>query len=231
MIKHLVFSIIFIITFSYSSSAQECMGITLKAGSGFDMNSLDGKGKLNGKLTYKIISVTNEGGNTIITIDFESFNEKGKSELKNTYKMRCDGNTLTLDASSLINPEQMKSFEGFKMKYTSEDIVYPGKLSVGQTLKDGSLRGEGISGPMPIIFNMAVVNRKVVSEEKLTIPAGSFDAFKVTSDMKMETKMGFGIKMEMQTVSYRAPGVLWDLKTETYRKGKLMGTTELAKIY
>jgi hypothetical protein len=49
--------------------------------------------------------------------------------------------------------------------------------------------------------------------------------------MNMEMVMGFPVKMEMQSVSYRAPGIVWDLKTETYRKGKLMGYSELAKIY
>ena len=231
MIKNLLLSFLCLIVFSISSQAQECMGMTLKAGSGFDMDSFDGKGKPSGKMTYKIVSVTKEGSNSIITIDFESFNTKGKSELKNNYKMRCDGNALTLDASSLISQEQLKSFENFQMKFTSEDIVYPVKYTVGEKLKDASLKGEGASGPLKITFNMLISNRKIESQDKLTIPAGSFDAYKITSDMLMQTKMGLGAKIDMHTVSYRAPGVLWDLKTETYRKGKLIATTELTKIY
>ncbi len=86
-------------------------------------------------------------------------------------------------------------------------------------------------GRMPVTFNMFIRNRTVTGQEKLTIPAGSYDAFKVNSDMIMDMVMGFPVKMEMQTVSYRAPGIIWDLKTETYRKGKLMAYSELAKIY
>jgi hypothetical protein len=231
MLKNLVFSLMFLIVCTGTSRAQECMGFTFKAGSGFDMDSFDGKGKPNGKITYKIASVTNEGGKTLITVDFESFDNKGKSQIKNLYKMRCDGNALTLDASSLINPEQMKVFAGFEMKFTSEDIVYPATFSVGETLKDASLKGEGASGSLPVIFSMLISNRKVQSQEKITTPAGTFDTYKITSDMNMQTKMGLGIKMELNAVSYRAPGVIWDVKTETYRKGKLMGTTELTKVY
>ena len=229
--KRFLFILTFTIVCAVSSYAQECMGYTFKAGNGFEMNSLDGKGKLIGKMTYKIVSVAKEGATTLITIEFESTNTKGKSELKNTYKMRCDGNALTLDASSLINPEQLKSFENFQMKFTSTDIVYPAKLSVGDKLKDASLKGEGMSGPMAVVFNMLILNRKVESQEKVTTPAGTYDAYKITSDMNMETKMGFGIKMEFQTISYRTPGVIWDIKSETYRKGKLMGTMELTRIY
>ena len=231
MIKKLLLSFLCVVLCIVKTQAQECMGVTLKAGSGFDMDSFDGKGKPAGKMTYKIASVTNEGGTSVITIDFESFSNKGKSELKNKYKMRCNGNSITLDASSLISQEQLKSFENFNMKFTSEDIEYPTKLSVGQTLKNASLKGEGASGPLAIVINMLISNRKVESQEKLTIPAGTFDAYKISSDMNMETKMGLGVKMDFHTISYRAPGVLWDLKSETYRKGKLMATTELTKIY
>ena len=229
--KRLLFVLMLMTVCAVSSYAQECMGFNFKAGSGFEMNSMDGKGKSIGKIIYKIASVTKEGATTVITVDFESINTKGKSDFKNTYKMRCDGNALTMDAGALINPEQMKSFESFQMKFTSTDLVYPVKLSVGDKLKDASLKGEGMSGPMAVVFNMLIINRKVEGQEKITTPAGTYDTFKITSDMNMETKMGFGIKMEFQTVSYRAPGIIWDIKSETYRKGKLVGTTELVKIY
>lgn len=211
--------------------AQECMGTNMKAGSGFEMANYDGKGKLIGTMTYKITKVTAQGAMTVISIDMESFNTKGKSELKNTYEMKCDGNTLFLDASTLISKEQMKSFESFQMKFTSTNIEFPNKFTVGQKLKDASMKGEGTSGPMTMNFNMLISNRNVESQEKITIPAGTFDAYKITSDMKMETKMGFGITIDINTIAWRAPGVLWDLKTESYRKGKLMGKSELIKIY
>lgn len=211
--------------------AQECAGLTMKEGGGFEMNNYDGKAKSIGKIVYKITKVSKEGANTVFTIDMESFNNKGKSELKNTYKMLCDGNVLTLDASSMISQEQMKSFKDMEMKFTYDNIEYPAKYNVGDKLKDASVKGEGKSGPMPINFNMLIKNRVIAGQEKLTIPAGTYDAYKLTSDMNMEMVMGFPVKMDMQTVSYRAPGVVWDLKTETYRKGKLMGYSELTKIY
>ncbi|MCF2444891.1 hypothetical protein L0657_13065 [Dyadobacter sp. CY345] len=214
-----------------SVKAQECMGTNMKAGSGFEMATFDGKGKSTGTINYKITKVASEGGMSVISVEMEVFNPKGKSEMKNTYNMKCDGNTLFLDASSLMNQEQMKSFENFQMKYTSTNIEFPNKFTVGQKLKDASLKGEGSSGPMAMTFNMQILNRTVESQEKITIPAGTFDTYKITSDMLMETKMGLGIKMQMNTISWRAPGVLWDLKTESYRKGKLFSRSELTKIY
>jgi len=228
--KRFVFSALCLL-FCTVSYAQDCIGITLKAGNGFEMNNYDGKGKATGKLVYKIANVASEAGKTVFTIDLETFNTKGKSGMKNTYKMKCDGNTMMLDASSLVSAEQMKSFENMEMKFTYDNIEYPTKLSVGQNLKDASVKGEGKSGPMAITFKMLIHNRTVEAQEKLTTPAGAFDAFKITSDMTMETLMGMNMKFEMNSISYRAPGVIWDVKTETYRKGKLMGYSELTKIY
>lgn len=230
MTKKLFLSVLCVL-FCMASYAQDCVGVAVKAGSGFEMNNYDGKGKPTGKLVYKIASVTPEGGKTVFAIDLESFNTKGKSEMKNTYKMTCDGNVMLLDASSLVSAEQMKSFENMEMKFTYDNIEYPTKLSVGQKLKDASVKGDGKSGPLPITFKMLIHDRMVTAQEKLTTPAGSFDAFKITSDMTMETLMGMNMKFEINTVSYRAPGVIWDVKTETYRKGKLMGYSELTKIY
>lgn len=231
MNKYFLWSILCFFAIAIPASAQECVGFNLKEGSGFEMNNFDSKGKPAGKLTYKISKITSEGASTVFSIEMESFSAKGKSELKNTYQMKCNGNTLLLDASSMISEEQLKSFKDMNMKFTYDNIEYPTKLTVGEKLKDASVKGEGKSGPMPINFNMKIKNREVVGQEKLTIPAGSYDAYKLTSDMNVEMVMGFPVKVDMQTVSYRAPGLIWDLKTETYRKGKLMGYSELSKIY
>ncbi|MBE9464626.1 hypothetical protein ACFP1I_04410 [Dyadobacter subterraneus] len=227
--------ILLVIVFSFfaitATYAQECFGVKMKAGSGFDMATYDGKGKLTGNISYKIAKVSQEGGMALITLDMEVFDPKGKSQLKNSYQMKCNGSTLMIDASTLINQEQMKSFENFNMKFTSTNIEYPTKLTVGEKLKDASLKGEGTSGPMAMTMNMLISNRNVEDQEKVTIPAGTFDAYKLTSDMKMETKMGFGITVDINTISWRAPGVLWDIKSESYRKGKLISRSELTKIY
>ena len=231
MLKNLLGTLIIAFFAISISFGQDCAGLTLKAGSGFEMNSFDGKGKPAGTMTYKITDVKSEDGGIVFTIAFEMFNTKGKSEAKNTYSMKCTGNTLIMDARSLISEEQLKSFKDTQMKFTSKDIELPNNMTVGQQLKDAALEGVGVSGPMTITFTMNIVNRKVEKKESITVPAGTFDAFKINSDINMETKMGFGMKMEMQSISYRAPGVIWDIKTETYRKGKLMGSTELTKIY
>lgn len=214
-----------------SSLAQDCFGVTLKEGGGFEMMTFDAKGKSDGLLKYKFASVKKEGDFTVIDIEMESVNNKGKSQYAQSFTMKCNGNESYVDAASLVMEDQLKSFESFNMKLRSNDIVYPNQLSVGQTLKDASLSGTGSMAAISVDFEMNITNRKVESKEKIKVGAGEFDAYKVTSSNKMSTKTIATINIDFETVSYRAPGVLWDVKSETYRKGKLISRTELVKIY
>jgi ACT domain-containing protein len=70
-----------------------------------------------------------------------------------------------------------------------------------------------------------------VGQESLTVPAGTFNVYKVTSDMTISNKTVINLSFDFQTVSYRVPEVLWDIKTETYRKDKLMGYSLLTKLF
>lgn len=218
---------------TFSAKAQQCFGLSLKEGSGVEMASYDGKGKSNGTIRYKYTKVTSSGESTVVEIDFEQFDNKGKSQAKNSYKMRCDGNEIQIDGASMISDQQKQAFKDYKMTFTSNDVYIPQKLSVGQSLKDASVKGTGGPDGQTNLFKLSMenINRKVVSEEQITVPAGSFKAFKVTSDLVSTMQMGFPIKFQFQTVSYRAPNVLWDIKSETYSKGKMIGYTELIKIF
>jgi hypothetical protein len=206
------------------------MGVTLKEGSGYEMISYDGRDKESGRMIYRVKDVSKDGAATVIKLDFEAFDKKGKPTMTSTYTLRCTGNEMRVDASAMLGEEQRKSFESFDMKFTSKDIVYPANLSVGETLPEGSLHGEGSAGPMNITTDMTMTNRKVVGKESVTVPAGTFEAYKITSDMNVNTKTVMNMGFEFETVSYRTNNILWDIKSETYRKGKLVGKTVLSKI-
>ena len=82
-------------------------------------------------------------------------------------------------------------------------LIYPGKLSVGQTLADGQMEADmGNKGSTTMTMNMTMSNRKVESKDAITTPAGTFDAYKITSDTNFENRMmGIPIRMTMHTVS------------------------------
>ena len=61
------------------------------------------------------------------------------------------------------------------------------------------------NGSTMMNMNMIMANRQVESKDPITTPAGTFDAYKITSDMNLENRvMGMPIRSTMRVVSYRA---------------------------
>jgi hypothetical protein len=71
-----------------------------------------------------------------------------------------------------------------------------------------------------------ITNRKVVGIESVTVPAGTYNCYKITYDI--ETKLG--IKVSSSAIQWMNKGA-GSVKTETYdKKGKLLGSTVLKEF-
>jgi hypothetical protein len=231
--KTLVLSLLFVLATTLSSQAQDCLGIPLKQGSGFEMTNYNAKDKPTGKMTYQVTSVSKEGGSTVVTMQAQMEDDKGKQQAPYTIKYTCTGNEIIADLSGLFQSMQQSSLKNSEMKMKTNQLTYPGKLSPGQKLTDGNMEAEmTTNGSMMVTMAMNITNRLVDGKESITTPAGTFDAYKITSDMATESRvMGMPIRATMKTVSYRATNQIFDIKTETYNKnGKLMGYSVLSKI-
>ena len=230
--KKIITLVTFFICLQLHSNAQMCFGINMKSGMGFEMLSYNAKDKPMGKLLYTIKEVINEGGATVLKIELQSFNTKDKLESANSYSCRCKGNEIMVDMTSMMAAQENPMLKDAKMTFTSTDLTYNDNYTIGANLKDASLKGEGeMGGGMKLEYSMDMKNRKVESQENITVPSGTYNAYKITSDMTVSTKTLMNISFDFQTVSYRAPKILWDVKTETYRKGKLMSYTVLSKVF
>lgn len=211
--------------------AQECMGIKMKAGAGYEMAMYDGKDKPTGTMVYTIKNVRKEGASTVVDVETQMTSTKGKAMPANLVHYTCNGNEVIMDMSGFGggNPG-MKDME---MKLINNDITYPRTLTVGSKLKDGTVKTEAYNnGTKMMEMTLGMTNRQVESKESLTTPAGTFDTYKVSSDLNIESKMmGIPIRRVMRSVSYRNPDTLFDIKNESYDKGgKLVGYMMLTKV-
>lgn len=216
------------------TQAQDCLGIALKPGMHFDLSTFSGKDKPTGKIIYQVKDVRKEGGSTVMTMTAQFEDEKGKQQAPYDIKYTCTGDELTADLSGMAQSMQNTAMKDAVMNLKANQLVYPGKLSVGQKLADGRMEVDFVNnGSTMMAMNMTLSNRQVESQQPLTTPAGSFDTYKVASDMSFENRMmGIPIRGTMRIVSYRATNQLIDIKSETYNKsGKLMGYTLLTKVY
>ncbi|HEY8402648.1 MAG TPA: hypothetical protein VIK89_15370, partial [Cytophagaceae bacterium] len=113
--------------------------------------------------------------------------------------------------------------------------TYPAQLSEGQNLPDAIMRmsiTDKASGNEMGTVNINIINRKVVGKEKITTPAGTFDSYKITYDITIETVM-MGMRLpgnNLKGVEYISPGT-GVIRNESYnQKEKLTGYQILTKF-
>lgn len=221
------------ILFVTVARAQDCLGLKFKAGASYELSSYNAKDKPSGRMTYQVKNVRKEGGNTVVDVAFQSFDDKDRALQSSTLKYTCSGNELLADLSGFMAGQQNPAFKDAEMRMKANRLIYPAQYKAGQTLPDGQLEAEFIKdGNQMAVTTMAMKNRQVAARESLTVPAGTFEVYKITSDVEMANRvMGINIPVTLRSVSYRTPDQLLDIRTETYNKnGKLMGYTVLSKI-
>jgi hypothetical protein len=218
--------------------AQDCFGMTFKPGMGFEMQSYTAKDKPNGRMTYLVKNVRKEGAATVMDIEFTSFDDQDKPRQNAVpVKYTCTGDEIIADLSNLMmGAGQTQAFKDAEMRIKTNQLSFPRTLTAGQKLPDGRMEGEFYNnGTLTMSMDMTVANRQVGPKESLTTPAGTFDVYKVSSDMALKNRvaaMNMSIPFNMKNISYRANNTIFDVRTETYNKnGKLMGYTVLTKIF
>jgi hypothetical protein len=216
-----------IILAGMSSYAQQCGYYPVKKGAVLGYQSLDEKGKLLNSSRITMLDMEQTGAASVYKVKAEYWDDKNKPQPSREYSMKCINGEFSIDMQSMIDP---KSFEGFKdmeLTFTGNDITYPASMSPGLTLPDASMTMAASSGGMTLMkMTINVTNRKVVGIESVTVPAGTFECFKITYDL--ETKLGFKINTSAVQWMNRGAG---SVKTESYDKNKkLVGSTVLKEF-
>ena len=220
---------VFILAFLLSGilQAQECGYYSLSEGMVTGYQNLDAKGKVTGTSRSTCLEVNKVGAAILYKMKSEYADAKNANPSSREYGMRCEDGKFYVDMQNLVDPKSMEAFKGMEISVDSKDLEYPNGLSAGQTLPDASITISAASGGINIMNLMIyITNRKVVGNESVTVPAGTFDCVKITYDV--ETKMMF--KINATVAEYVNMGV-GNIKTETFdKKGKLSGTTQLVEL-
>lgn len=221
--------IISILAFMLTSTvkAQDCSYFSMSKGNVFGYQNLDAKGKVTGTTKTTCLDVEKAGAALKYKVRSEYADAKDSKPSTQEYSMRCEDGKFYIDMQSFLDPKSMETFQGMEVSVDSKDMVYPSALSAGQVLPDASITISASSGGVKIL-NMVIniTNRKVVGTESVTVPAGTFECYKLTYDV--ETKMMF--KTNTNVAEYINLGV-GNVKTETFdKKGKLAATTVLSEL-
>lgn len=221
-----VFAFLILLISTIPASSQCNTFYQFEEGSAWEMDNFNAKGKLSGKTKQTIKSLTGNANSFEATVNSIMIDAKGKEVMNADLKFDCENGTVHVDMRNLVNEDQMKAFQSYEMELEGENLEVPSSLSVGQSLDDGQMTLTASNSPIPMAMEVTVTNRKVVAKESVTTPAGTFDCYKITSDLSVTTRMAIKMNLEFSTIEWLAPKVAV-VKSESYRKGKLQGYSVL----
>ncbi len=202
--------------FTLATYAQCNQYYNVKEGTNWTTSNFNAKGKLQGKTIQKVTAYKELSNGFEATLEITSVDKKGEQTTIGSSTITCKDGVLFFDLNKMFPQEQMKGMEGFEMTVNGTNLELPSNLSTGQELKDANIVIT-INGPMVMNFKVDITERKVIGEETLKTPAGSFDCFKISQKILMKTIM----KMEMRSTEWFAKEVGM-VKSESYDKnGKL----------
>lgn len=225
----LLYSIIFIFASITIAKAQCNEYYTLQVGSAWEYETYNAKDKLAGKNQQKVTALSKNPGGYVATVNSVMFDEKGKEVMKGDLGFKCDNGTMYIDMRNFISEDQLKAFSSYEMKVEATNLEIPPTLSAGESLGDGSVTITASGAPLPMKMTVTITDRKVEAKESVTTPAGSFECFKITSKMIIESQMGVKVTSQLSTIEWIAPKV-GTVKSESYNKnGKRKGYTILSK--
>ncbi len=200
----------------------------MEEGVSFQYTMSNKKGKPEGTTDYSITEVTNSGGTTTATMNMKFTDNKGEEIMVSDFKISCTGQGIKIDYNSLVPSKMIEQYTemGMEMDITGTDINIPNNLSVGQDLDDANVTINIKMTGMNMTMKVDQINRKVVSKESVTTPAGTFECYLLTEDTISET---MGVKQNMSTKLWLAEDVGM-VKQEIYnKKGALTSHMELTK--
>lgn len=214
--------------------AQDCQNFYFMTNnSQIEMTTYDKKGGKSGVMTWKITDVKKDGNSFIAQVNSTFSDEKGKEITKSTGSYKCTNGLLEADVRMSLPQQQGQPMQPTEAQMSSAYIEYPSNMSVGQSLKDVDFNMDmNMSGGMKANMNFKETNRKVDAKEKVTTPAGTWDAYVISYESFMKTKMGaIGMPgFTFQVKEWFVPG-FGLVKSETYSKnGKLAGSMQLTSI-
>lgn len=215
-----------------------CSNLVLfKKGAVIESKNYDAAGKEISTQTTTITDVKDSAGLTVADADINMQLPAGTSSARHLQYM-CDGSGLFMDLGNLLS-----NLSSVKIVSASEKgMRFPINLSVGMELPESSLTLEMGRAGRTIKTTVSYKNRKVESKGNVTTAGGSWEAYKLNSDIVTETEMaGAGehqqkIAEMMKKNSPVQRSVIWFspvaglIRMEMYSGETLMSRTDIVSI-
>ncbi|MEM9934071.1 MAG: hypothetical protein AAF824_10680 [Bacteroidota bacterium] len=229
MIKRL--SVLLLIgAFLLSASAQDCSFFPMIEGATFESTTYTANGKPTTTTSTTVSKVSTISGGLAAQVSSQIDGKEMEEKVDISYAVKCVNGELQMNLSDIFSGEAMKEMMGnqgidIDMKVESDNLIFPSRMDIGQTLPDAKMNMEMKAMGMEMNFTTLISQRKVEKQENLTTPAGTFTCYKMT--FLTTTDGAMGISMQFKTAAWYNDKVGM-VRTEEYdQSGTLNSYTEL----
>lgn len=211
------------------ANAQKCeVYFPMEVGSAREMTSYDANGKVTGRTVQTVKEVLGEKKRIDIIVQMEVYDEKDRLQSVRDLNLACIKGLFIFDMRGYVEDTKIEGTGEVELDVETTDLKIPSKLQPGQELEDAQLSvAASANGITMFRVTVDIHNRKVISEEQLTTPAGSFDCYKLAYSVDVNNI----VKTESTAIEWLAEGI-GVVRNETYNKnGKLTGYSILTAIH
>jgi hypothetical protein len=217
--------LICLILFCYGRSyAQECKdAFYFSENKTITITRYDKNGITTGKDVGTVTQVTENGGVISANYNLVKYDVNNKIKENGHALISCNNGDLKI-GFQVPDMENGTSNEAF--------FSYPANMKPGQALEAKmEMRIKGKVNGKKTDVSFKIEDRKVWGQEKVSTPAGTYNAFKLSYNMDIRIKVvGIGIPMKVKVLEWYSPGV-GVIKTESFNKdGQLEERSVLSSI-
>jgi hypothetical protein len=189
----------------------------------------DNKNRETGTTRYTIVEVNRTGDDMDITYLIETMDKDEKTQFKDEITVHKKGEKLYLDMTNMFKRAILKEKGEIpkQLEITGNDIITPSNLDIGDVLPDSHVNMAVKKGIINIKISINITDRTVEALETISVPAGSFEAYKITSNLSAKASI---INRASTSAEWLVKGI-GVVRSENYdKKGKLESYTELISI-
>jgi hypothetical protein len=225
MKKVLIFTVVAV--FSGSTSFAQCNAMfDFQEGTSWQWTNYDKKGKFMGKSMQKIEEFDNIDNGFEVTLSVVYSYRNGEQSEPVSMEMACKDGVVYFDMKKFLPVEHYEDGD-ISVTVTGDNLEMPTDLKVGDYLRDASVTMDLMGGGAPTDVNLTIdiFNRMVEGEEILHTPVGEFNCFIISQSIK--SKIVNSGQIDSREWYSQGTGMI---KSETYRKGKIMGYSILTQF-
>lgn len=222
--------LIAVILFSGMLAKAQGVFFPTKEGTVLEYKTYNQRNEEIGMVRYTITNVKTSGENMDITYMIESMDPKDKTVFNEELTVHKKGDKLYLDMSKFVNKAAFQKGGELpaEVKITGNEMEIPSNLEPGGALANAEVDMAMKIGYMNLKMSALVTDRMVESFGNITVKAGSFNAYKISSKV---TANVLGMKSTSSVNEWYVKGVGM-VKSETYDKhGNLEAYTELVELH